>query len=422
MAWGLGALSLLASPWVTAGRSYVGVGTGIAYAPNERFAETLVLLDYDLGFRVAALTWGYRFERGWRAEIEAAYRRNELEIIEFADARGTVNTGLSDTVDTASVMANALYEFDLVIPLRPYLGIGLGLMWLDYELSVFDTGAVILDDSESAFAYQAMAGVGVPLGRRWHVSADYRYVSHAKVDLETAMGEPVRTDHPIHQESFTLSYAFSDAPASPTVGDAQRAVGWYTELRLGSIAAEDSDIDGGQRDTNFDAFDVGAALSFAVGFARRGGDRGRGWRAELELSRWENHADVIDLGKFRGEFRLTGPVEILGASANLIYDFAPRATLRPYAGLGVGFAEIDYDVTLHERGLETQYVDDADSGFTAQVLVGVGVGLNERLEANLNYRYWWAPWVKLQDPQQVTLKTEHSAHALMLGLRYRLGD
>ena len=422
MAWGLSALTLFASPWVLAGRGYVGLGTGIAYSANERFAETPALLDYDLGFRVGALTLGYGFDSGWRTELEAAYRRNELEIIEFADARGTVNSGLHDSVDTTSVMANVLYEFDLGIPLRPYVGIGLGWMRLDYELSVSGTGESILDDDASAFAYQALLGAGVALGRRWHVSADYRYVDHAKIDLATEMGERARTDHPIHQASLTLSYAFRDARAMSAAGPAGSGSGWYSELRLGSIAAEDSDIDDGQRDTNFDAFDIGAALSFAVGFARHRGEGGRGWRGELEVSRWENHADVIDFGKFRGEFRLSGPVEILAASANLIYDFAPEAKLRPYAGVGVGFADIDYDVTLYEDGSSTQYVDDSDSGFAAQVLLGVGVGLTERLEASLNYRYWWAPWVTLEDPQQTRLKTEHSAHLLMLGLRYRLGN
>ena len=419
IAWAVCVLMTCGAPWAGAGRGYVGIGTGIAYAANERFAETPVLLDYDLGFRVGALTVGYEFDSGLRTELEAAYRRNELEIIEFADARGTVNTGLHDAVDAASVMANALYQFDVGLPLRPYVGVGLGVMRLDYELSVFDTEVRILDDRESAFAYQVLAGVGVPLGQRWQLSADYRYVGHAKIDLETTLGEPVRTDHPVHQASFTLSYAFADRPMSAPAAENSRDVGWYTELRLGSIGAEDSDIDDGQPDTNFDAFDLGTAVSFAVGFAR---DRGRGWRAELELSRWENHADVIDFGKLRGERRLSGPVEILGASANLIYDFAPGAGLRPYAGLGVGFAEIDYDVTLHTDGTATQYVDDADSGFATQVLLGVSARLTQRLEASLNYRYWWAPWVKLQDPQGVTLKTEHSAHLLMLGLRYRLGQ
>jgi opacity protein-like surface antigen len=430
-AWGCGAVGWLAtgcvvvlwtlSPTVLAGRAYLGVGTGIAYSPNERFTDTPVLLDYDLGFRVGALTLGYEFASGLRTELEAGYRRNELEIIEFSDARGVVNTGLGDTVDTVSLMANAIYQFDLGIPLRPYVGIGLGMARVDYELTVGATGAALLDDRESAFAYQALVGVGVPLGRRFQLSADYRYWGHAEIDLQTVMGEPVATDHPLHQVSLTLSYAFADnEPARVSRHDPVGA-GWYSELRLGTAAAEDSDLEDGLPDTNFDAFDIGTALSVAVGFARPRASGGR-WRAEFELSRWRNHADVIDFGKVRGEHRLSGPVDTLALAGNVIYDFAPWATLRPYAGLGVGFAEVDYDVTLQEAGVASKYVDDADSGFAVQALLGVGVRLSSRLEASLNYRYWWAPSVKLSDPQQVDLKTEHSAHVLMLGLRYRFND
>jgi opacity protein-like surface antigen len=402
LAWGLSAVMLVASSWAAAGRGYVGLGTGISYSANERFEQTPILLDYDLGFRVGAVTLGYAFASGWRGEIEAAYRRNELEIIEFSDARGVVNTGLDDAVDTA-------------------VGVGLGMARVGYELSDGATAEVILDDEDTAFAYQVLLGVRVPLGRRFNLSADYRYWRHLEVDLQTEAAEPVKTQHPIHQASLTLSYAFSDAERRESRTWEQPAAGWYSELRLGSIAAEDSDIEDGLRDTNFDAFDIGTALSFAVGFARPR-DNGQGWRAELEVSRWQNHADVIDFGKSRGEFRLSGPVDILGVAGNLIYDFAPRATLRPYAGLGVGFAEVDYDITLHEAGMETPYVDDADSGLAVQALLGVGVRLTERLEASLNYRYWWAPSIKLTNPQQVSLKTEHSAHLLMLGLRYRMGD
>ena len=422
MAFGLDVLLLAASPCAVAGQLYMGLGTGIAYSGNERFDDTPMLLDYDLGFRLDMVTFGYAFDNGLRLELEGAQRRNDLEIIEFDDARGIVNTGLNDAVDSASLMANAIYEFDLGIVLRPYLGIGIGIAELDYELSDNYTDELILSDSDTAFAYQAIVGVGVPIGRRMHLSVDYRYWRHLEVDLQTEAGEPVSTEHPIQQASVTLSYAFgSVGTRQEAPGEEHEGTGWYNELRLGSIAAEDSDIEDGLVDTNFDAFDIGSALSFAVGYAWQRGSGGS-WRGELELSRWQNHADVIDFGKLRGEFRLSGPVEILGVSGNLIYDFAPRATLRPYAGLGIGFAEVDYDVTLHEAGVATPYVDDSDFGFAVQALLGVGVRVTSRLQVSLNYRYWWAPAIELTNPQQESLKTEHSAHALMLGLRYRLGE
>jgi opacity protein-like surface antigen len=420
MVWGLCGMLLVASPLAKGARGYVSLGTGIVYAPNERFEKTPVVLDYDLGFRVATLTAGYAFDRGLSVELEAAYRRNELEIIEFDDDRGVINTHKDDAVDSSSLMLNALYEFDWGSPLRPYLGVGLGAARIGYELTRDGTNEVILDDSGTSFAYQILAGVGVPLGRRFRLNADYRYWRNSKVDIRTEAGESVRTDHPIHQVSLSLRYAFSASepperkPSDPAGGR------WYTELRLGTVAAEDSDIEDGLRDTNFDAFDVGGALAVAGGYAWQR-PSGGAWRAELEAYRWKNEADVVDFGRLRGEFRLSGAVKTTSIGANLIYDFAGGAVLHPHAGLGVGFAEIDYDVTLHENGAQT-YVDDTDSGFAAQALLGVSARLTPRLWGSLNYRYWWAPSVKLQSPQAESWKTEHSAHLLLLGLRYRLGS
>jgi opacity protein-like surface antigen len=422
----MGAAMLLTTPWVAAGQAYLGLGTSVVYSANEHFEETPVLLDYDLGFGSGALALGYAFDGGFRTELEAAYWSNELEIIEFDDARGIINTSLPDSVDTTSVLLNAIYDFDLGIPLHPYIGVGLGMANVDYQLSVTGTGEVLLDDNDTAFAYQAILGAGVSIGRRFHLGIDYRYWRNANVNMRTQSGEPVKTDHPIHKASVTLSYAFAGARSDrtahprPSTGAAPFGTGWYNELRFGSIGAEDSDIEDGQVDTNFDAFDIGTAVSYAVGYTWQRGN-GRGWRAELEASRWQNHADVIDFGKVRGEFRLSGPIDILGVAGNVIYDFAPRATLRPYLGLGVGFADVDYDVTLHEDGVATQYVDDSDSAITVQALVGLSVRLTQHIDASLNYRYWWAPSITLTDPQQISLKTEHSAHTLMLGLRYRMG-
>jgi opacity protein-like surface antigen len=401
---------------------YVGLGTGIVYASNERFDETSILLDYDLGFRVGALTLGYGFQSGLRTEIEAAYRRNELEIIEFDDDRGIVNTGLHDAVDTQSLMVNLIYDFEWGIPVRPYVGIGVGAARIGYEISDTFSGATLLDESKTAFAYQGIVGVRAPLGRRFHVSADYRYWRNLEIDMTMEAGDPVSTDHPVHVASLTLSYDFNAPPRQVEKPPATPlSSGVYTQARLGWIAAEDSDIEDGLRDTNFDAFDVGSGVSVAAGYAW-GFDSGRRVRAELELAYWSNEADVIDFGKAPGEFRLGGSVDTLAVSGNLIYDFASMAALRPYAGIGVGYAKVDYDVTLHDEDGESQYVNDADSGYAVQAMLGVNTRLSSRFEASLNYHYWWAPSIELENPDGVPLKTEHSAHGLMLGLRYLWGN
>ncbi|MBH79148.1 MAG: hypothetical protein CMQ49_01395 [Gammaproteobacteria bacterium] len=416
----VGVMALATAPAAMAG-GYLGVGVGITYSANESVDETPVLIDYDLGFRAAQVTAGYAFDNGWRLELEGAYRTNDLEILEFDDARGIVNNDNNDTTDVSSLMLNALYEFRWAV-LRPYVGVGVGFAKVSYAINDAFADMLVLDDSGTSFAYQGIIGVGAPLGRRFRLDLDYRYWRNAKLNLVGEMGESFETDHPIHQASLSLRYAFK-ARERIQRGPANSHARWYTELRLGAVAAEDSDIEDGLRDTNFDAFDLGGALALAVGYASEGAT-GRGWRAELELYRWENDSDVVDFGSVRGEARSSGQAETVNLGVNLIYDFAGGAVLQPYAGIGVGYTWIDYDITLREGGTSSLYVDDSDSTVSVQALLGVSARVSERLTASFNYRYWWAPSVTLESPPtalQSEWDTEHSAHLLLLGLRYRLG-
>jgi opacity protein-like surface antigen len=291
---------------------------------------------------------------------------------------------------------------------------------LGYEFSkkdtVLDPGEGILDETNTAFAYQVIVGVAAPLGRRFHFNADYRYWRALEVDMTTDAGDPISTEHEMQVVSLGLRYDFTPREVEK-YQPAPTSSGGYTEVQLGWLQAEDSDIDDGLIDTNFDAFAVHSGGSVTAGYAWDF-QSGRRVRAELGLTYWTNDADIIEFGPLLGEFRSRGSVDTLALSGNLFYEPAASGVLRPYVGIGAGYAEVDYNVTLLDSGGESQYVDDSDSGFATQVLLGVSTRLSSRFEASLNYRYWWIPTIELENPAGGTLKTEHSAHGLMLGLRY----
>ena len=190
---------------------YLGAGYGIVYTQDEalrdsRINRRLATVDYDLGFRVASLYLGYAFSNGLRTELEGAYRRNELEIIEFTDARGAINTGVNDDVDSTSLMANLYYDFDLSLALHPYVGVGLGVARVGYEIT--DPGAEtdLFSTSVEAFAYQAIIGLGVDLAPGWHISSDYRYWRTAKFDLVDDAAELIRSRHSTHTLTLNLRH------------------------------------------------------------------------------------------------------------------------------------------------------------------------------------------------------------------------
>lgn len=104
---------------------------------------------------------GYRFNDFFRGELEMNYRHREIDQINTNI--GTFTGDLEfNTLDT---MANAYVDGDFFdIPVVPYIGAGVG--------SSFKTSG----DSDTAFAYQAMAGVNVKIGEKSEIFSGYRYV------------------------------------------------------------------------------------------------------------------------------------------------------------------------------------------------------------------------------------------------------
>jgi len=439
---------------------YLSAGYTMMYAPDDRLAFTTLspistppdainngtaFLDYDLGFRSASLAAGYGFNNGWRAELEASYRRNELEVIEFSDTRGVLNTGASDAVDAFSGFANLYYDFrsnfvDVAnLPIQPYLGIGAGLSNVGYKgnFSVL-TGFMrsespLFDDRDTVFAWQVIAGASMAFTPRTRLSAEYRYWQTSNIEFtsdQTPIQTDYRTQHKLHMAGLTLQF-FPGADVS-TAATARRArstnalsssteSGWYGSAYLSAVAAEDSDVQDNSLDTNFDAFDLGPGGGVAVGYQWRS-KRGRNLRAELEASAFRNEADLVDFSFIIGEFRLRGDARTRALAVNFIVERARRRGIFPFAGIGLGYAEVDYDVELRQPqpGFPNlEFLNGRASSPTAQALLGARVAATERLSFSLGYRYWWAPLLRLRNPRNERIETEHSAHMLLLSLQWR---
>ena len=240
---------------------YLSAGYTIMYAPDDRvdFSNPIFIsdtpgimtsgtafLDYDLGFRSASLAAGYGFDNGLRAELEASYRRNELEVIEFSDARGVLNTGANDAVDAFNGFANLYYDFRPNLPVQPYLGIGAGLTSVGYKgnFSVLTgfmrSDSPLFDDRDTAFAWQVIAGASIAFTPRTRLSAEYRYWQSANLDFssdQTAIQTDYRTQHKLHMAGVTVQ--FFPRAASRSIPSTTRArskspapthaeSGWYS--------------------------------------------------------------------------------------------------------------------------------------------------------------------------------------------------
>ena len=189
--------------------------------------------DADLGYVFGGAV-GYGWDNGFSIDIEAAYRRNKLDIRGIGDivAIGTTKGGdpfTSTKFDTSgtisgtdghleaiSVMANAWYEFDLGnSPVRPFVGGGVGIAWLDLHDIVearFVTGTYTFEGSsglhgdDSGFAWQLGAGLNWEIAPDKDFTLEYRYFNGP--ELETVRVHDLDNDISLDYEAHSVMAGF----------------------------------------------------------------------------------------------------------------------------------------------------------------------------------------------------------------------
>ena len=200
---------------------YIGAGAGANFMHNQSvdrisfpelgIGQTRIGASarMDVGF-VGLVSVGYGFGNGLRAEVEGSYRSNDLDSLETRRINGALmaHPGAKGRVASYAVMANLLYDFDLGgfgLPLRPYVGAGVGYGWLQHDDVTADAvflvsqpgrstvlpGRVTSDGTGGAFAYQAIGGIAAPLRLfpGFEVTAEYRYfaMSETRISGERAV-------------------------------------------------------------------------------------------------------------------------------------------------------------------------------------------------------------------------------------------
>ena len=183
----------------------VGYSFEGSFDPDD---DTLNELEHDDGW-LGLVGGGYALANGIRLEGELGYRDNDLSANDFFVFGGHSNAW--------SLMLNGYYDFNRGGVVQPYLGAGIGAA----DVSA-DGAANILsfDDSETVFAYQAMAGLGFSVTPQLTVDLGYRYFIAQGVDFELSDGiEPptLTGDADYHQQAVTIGLRYSFAPPEPAM-------------------------------------------------------------------------------------------------------------------------------------------------------------------------------------------------------------
>lgn len=162
---------------------YVGAGAGLHVPQDPRLSAApgfggKTHLTEDLGFDALG-SIGYALGNGARFEIEGNFAQSGIHQLS-----GTpFPTKADGTVRTYGVMANALFDMDIGMPwLYPYVGAGAGYQWTKLSSTSFTNPnggfRYATDDSQGAFAWQAIVGASLPIPNMPGLSAtvDYRFM------------------------------------------------------------------------------------------------------------------------------------------------------------------------------------------------------------------------------------------------------
>lgn len=214
---------------------YVSLGGGVNLQQDE-IRESINGNKHFFSFDTGAagqFSIGYGLGYGLRVEIEGDYDRNQVK--GFSSSNPGERAGGYE--EKWGGFGNVLYDFDLGLPIYPYVGAGLGgQVVYHHSFNASSAGSIYPEpensQSHGAYAYQGIAGVSYPLPmvRGLSLTLEYRFVGmfdpigpYSGVHYTTYdSGQTVGTSSPSrfsndlnHQVMLGVRYAFGQPPAPP---------------------------------------------------------------------------------------------------------------------------------------------------------------------------------------------------------------
>ncbi len=217
--------SLAFSGAAHAGEPYVGASAGLNLPSDSKNrgefeGDVAATADFDAIPSGTDLDWtteldngldlnllaGYRFDNGFRVEVQGFYNKANVDLHRDLAVGGTVIDGLDSAILTRGVanaanptvgavlstddgqiknyglFANALYDFKISESLVPYVGAGVGFTRQDVEYA--PSGIDVVDDKKTRFAYQGIAGVTYRLSPSFELFGQYTYRATDRGDYD----------------------------------------------------------------------------------------------------------------------------------------------------------------------------------------------------------------------------------------------
>jgi len=420
---------------------YVESGVAWDYPESINLDSSDASIDLDSGVYDFSGSLGMRMSNDWRVELGWQNFRNTPEILFGSQAELELDSDELDFLKTNSLMVSALRDFKVGRALRPYVGVGAGLATVDLRFSEASVNGLfvqrprrdVVNDKDTAFAFQLIAGITVPVTSWLDLAADYRYLKAPSVDLSEVDGSDLSFGHGVQSawlrvrlhapDADRVALLKSERTSGRNAGVSEksgRESGFYYVLSGGGGFSEDMGI---EDELTIDAFDPGPTLAVALGY-----HLSPRIRFELEGGYRQNRVEVIELGPDIGEDAASGDVRAYSLMANAFYVFKPDALIRPFVGVGGGVVRANFDIEVFgfcanlvcgpER--REQFVDASDSAAALQLMAGAEVIISSRLKFTADYRYLTTKLMSVGRPNGDVFRGNMRNTSVVMGLRFSL--
>jgi len=131
-------------------------------------------ISYDTGYG-ASLAIGSDLQN-YRLEAEVAYRTNDLDDITLT---GFPSVSADGDVTSLALMGNAFMDFNTGTAATPFIGAGIGMANVDYQLDSIMGIPINESDDDTVFAYQFALGVAFKMSETAKLDLSYRYFATA---------------------------------------------------------------------------------------------------------------------------------------------------------------------------------------------------------------------------------------------------
>ena len=140
----------------------------------------------DAGY-IFGVTLGQIQGRNLRTEMELSYRNININGLELQGSVPSQNVAVFGDIGTLSGMLNGYWEFVDFGPekFNPYIGGGLGFALARTDLIQSNGTEAVINDDESSFAWQWMAGVNYKASSSLDAFVEYRYFAADSFRLDT---------------------------------------------------------------------------------------------------------------------------------------------------------------------------------------------------------------------------------------------